>query len=214
MDDKRTEAVTEEDDFSELFGVSYFSDEPEDVVSSEEQTEEGAEQTAEGEDEDPIASEEDPQEGTTEEAEEGSETDPEADNAGEDTEEAEEADETEEVGAEDPKPADDAAAILEAIRAVDPAIETFNDLEDVGLFALLIDQGRTPEEALRESSPKLQAKLVQAQKVASKKHLRATGNSGRDDAVDMDAIKAFRRMYPNSTEKEATEYFKRVNARK
>ncbi len=213
MDDKRNEAVTEEDDWSDLFGVSYFDDEPEGDPSEEGQTEEGADQTAEDEAEDSTESEEAPEEETADESEGGTET-AEEDVEGEVSEAEEDADdEAEEVGAEDPKPADDAAVILEAIQKVDPGIESFNDLEDVGLFALLIDQGKTPEEALRESSPKLQARLAEAQKAASKKHLRSTATSGRDDAVDMDAINSFRRMYPNMSEKEAIEYFKRVKAR-
>ena len=141
-------------------------------------------------------------------------TESEEETESEDTEEQEENTESDEVGAEDPKPADEVASILEAIRRIDPSIESFNDLEDVGLFALLIDAGKTPEEALRESSPKLQARLVNAQKAASKNHLRSTVTSERADTVDMDAIKTVRKMYPGLSEKEAIKLYRRVNAQK
>ena len=212
MDDKRNEAVTEEEDWSDLFGVSYFDDDPEAETPEENSSEENPSEESEEETSDEETAEE--VEETAEDAEEP-DSDPESESVtdvdGEDDPEEEE-DEggAEEVGTQDPKPADDAAEILEAIRKVDPAIESFNDLEDVGLFALLLDQGKTPEEALRESSPKLQARLAQAQKAASKKHLRSTAASGRDDAIDMDAINTFRRMNPKMSAKEAIELYKRV----
>lgn len=214
MDDKRNEAVTEEDDWSDLFGVSYFDDEPEAESPEENSSEENPSEESEEETSDEETAEE--VEETAEDAEEP-DSDPESepgtdeeDTGEDDPEEEEDEGGAEEVGTQDPKPADDAAEILEAIRKVDPAIESFNDLEDVGLFALLLDQGKTPEEALRESSPKLQARLAQAQKAASKKHLRSTAASGRDDAIDMDAINTFRRMNPKMSEKEAIELYKRV----
>lgn len=213
MDVKRTEVIPEEDDFGDLFGVSYFGDEAEEDVSEEGQTEGGAGQTVE--DEETSESAEAPGQEAKEESEDSSDGDPtedETDDPNDDSapEESEAVDGTEEVEQEDSKPADDAAAILESIRAIDPSVETFNDLEDVGLFALLLDQGKTPEEALRESSPKLQARLAEAQKAASKKHLRSTAASGRDDAIDMDAIQTFRRMNPKMSEKEAIALYKRV----
>lgn len=211
MDDKRPEAVTEEDDWSDLFGVSYFDDEPETDPPEEDTSEESEEQTPDEETaEDSDEAAEDAEESGRDPEEDPASAD--ADGEGEDPEGngEEDTDDAEEVETEDSKPADDAAAILVAVQAVDPTITSFNDLEDVGLFALLIDQGKTPEEALRESSPKLQAKLAEAQKAASKKHLRSTATGGRDDAIDMDAINAFRAAYPGKSEKEAIELYKRI----
>lgn len=213
MDEKNeiTASMPEEEDWSDLFGVDYFADEDEDTPAEEDTHQDTEEATAdevteqnpdaEGEASDPVEEEEEVTDAPEEQVE------------GEREEEKDEVDSAEEVEEEDSKPADDAAKILADLQAVDATIATFNDLEDVGLFALLLDQGKTPREALLESSPKLRSRMTEAKKSASKSHLRATSASAREDAIDMDAINAFRAVKPNVSEKEAIALYKRVRAR-
>lgn len=209
MDENKTELTSPEDDWSDLFGVDYFADEAEETP-----TEEADEDDAKSD-----AAEEAPTEESTADAEQ--EEDPEEDvtaleeTAVEEDEEgnSEAVGETDQVGTEDPKPDVEVNRILEELKGVDPAIESFNDLEDIGLFASLLDSGKPPREALLESSPKLRSRMTAAQKAASKSHLRATAASAREDAIDMDAINAFRAVKPNVSEKEAIALYKKVRAR-
>lgn len=218
MDEKNeiTSSLPEEDDWSDLFGVDYFAEEAKVTEAVEDAPDTEAEQNSE----EAVTEEAAAEDGAAGSAEEEETEDDAREEAADDKEvaegeqvgEGENGAALEEVETDDSKPAEDLSAVLTAVQAVDPTIETFNDLEDVGLFAALLDSGKTPEEALRESSPKLQAKLAEAQKAASKKHLRSTAVGGRDDAIDMDAINAFRAAYPGKSEKETIDLYKRIKS--
>ena len=210
MGEKKNDSIAEKEEWDDLFGVSYFSNPTDDGEEKEEQgtEEESADEEELAEKGETHDESEEEAAGNTEEPQETEEETEEAEATEEQSEEAEEA------GTDDQKLTAEVAEILATIRAIDPTIESFNDLEDVGMFALLIDAGNTPEEALRESSPKMQARLVKAQKSASKNHLRATAANARDDDVDMDAINTVRRLYPGLSKKDAIELSRRVNAQK
>lgn len=213
--DKQT--LPEEDEWASVFN-SMFSDEEEDTGS------EASEETEEIEEIEEIEETESAQaEGTEEGAdseEEDSEEEDDLSNAEEDPDaqlDDAETDDTEEEGSDGTEEKSEAKtaveAVLERIRAVDPSVQSFNDLEDVGLFAVLLDRGIEPEEALRISSPKLRAKSVADLKAKSKRHMKATATDARDDAIPMSVINQFRAARPEMSKKEAIALYRRVNGK-
>lgn len=199
------ETMSVEDEWSKAFDDLYADEDDgeEETSGTDEQAEDGA-QTDDADD----AGESDKSAGT-DTGENAAESQASADESS-DSAEAESEEETQEEGDRQNELAERAKNILAQIQRIDPGVKTFNDLEDTALFAALLDRGYTPEDALRQSSPKLRRKESAAVVAASKAHMMSISEDKRNDDVDMSAINQFRAANPGMTKKDAIALYRRV----